>query len=64
MTIPNPSLCHSQYSLVLLRFWEADDEFPAQLQFLWDRNSMRYLTYETSFYTHGAILDRLLEADM
>ena len=49
---------------VLLRFWEADDEFPAQLQFLWDRNSMRYLTYETSFYTHGAILDRLLEADM
>ena len=49
---------------MLLRFWEADDEFPAQLQFLWDRNSMRYLTYETSFYTHGAILDRLLEADM
>ena len=49
---------------VLLRFWEADDEFPAQLQFLWDRNSMRYLTYETSFYTHRAILDRLLEADM
>ena len=49
---------------VLLRFWEADDEFSAQLQFLWDRNSMRYLTYETSFYTHGAILDRLLEADM
>jgi len=49
---------------VLLRFWEQDDEFPAQLQFLWDRNSMRYLTYETSFYTHGAILDRLLEADM
>ena len=48
---------------VLLRFWEADDEFPAQLQFLWDRNSMRYLTYETSFYTHRAILDRLLEAD-
>ena len=43
---------------------EADDEFPAQLQFLWDRNSMRYLTYETSFYTHRAILDRLLEADM
>jgi len=25
---------------------------------------MRYLTYETSFYTHRAILDRLLEADM
>ena len=49
---------------VLLRFWEQDDEFPAQLQFLWDRNSMRYLTYETSFYTHRAILDRLLEADM
>ena len=49
---------------VLLRFWEADDEFPAQLQFLWDRNSMRYLTYETSFYAHRAILDRLLAADM
>ena len=45
---------------VLLRFWEADDEFPAQLQFLWDRNSMRYLTYETSFYTHSSSSFRMV----
>ena len=59
-----PPCCRCCRSSRCFRFWEQDDEFPAQLQFLWDRNSMRYLTYETSFYTHRAILDRLLEADM
>ncbi len=47
---------------VLLRFWEADEEFPAQLQLLWDRNTCRYLRYETTFYLTGEILRRLREA--
>lgn len=47
---------------VLLRFWGADEEFPAQLQLLWDRNTCRYLRYETTFYLSGEILRRLREA--
>ena len=47
---------------VLLRFWSADEEFPAQLQLLWDRNTCRYLRYETTFYLSGEILRRLRDA--
>lgn len=44
---------------VLLRFYDADEEFPAQLQLLWDRRTTRYLRYETTFFTSQAIIDRL-----
>lgn len=47
---------------VLLRFWEADEEFPAQLQLMWDRNTCRYLRYETTFYLSIEILRRLRES--
>lgn len=46
---------------VLLRFWDADEEFPAQLQLLWDRDTTRCLSYETTFYTSTAVADRLAE---
>lgn len=44
---------------ILLRFWDADEEFAAQLQLMWDRYTTRYLRYETTFYTAGAVYDRL-----
>lgn len=44
---------------VLLRFYEADEDFPAQLMLLWDKYTTRYLRYETTFYTAHAVLDRL-----
>lgn len=47
---------------VLLRYWEADEEFPAQLQFLWDRNTCRYLRYETTYYLTATILQLLKES--
>ena len=46
---------------VCLRFWDADEEFPAQLQILWDKNTDRYLHFETTFYATHAIFDRLLQ---
>lgn len=46
---------------VYLRFYDADDEFPAQLQILWDENTPQFLTYETSWYTTAAILQALGE---
>ena len=42
-----------------LRFYDADEEFPAKLQLLWDENTPRCLHYETTFYAAGAVFARL-----
>lgn len=44
---------------VLLQFWEGDEEFPAKLLLLWDRNTDRFLHFETTFYLQGDLLTRL-----
>ncbi len=44
---------------VCVRFWDADEEFPASLQFLWDANALDFLYYETLWYVMGELLDRL-----
>lgn len=44
---------------VLLQFWSGDEDFPAQLMLLWDRGSMDYLHFETTFYLQGDLLERL-----
>ena len=42
---------------IIIRFWEADDEFPASLQILADRNTLDYMhyvcTYTSVFQTEG-----------
>ena len=43
-----------------MQFWDADDEFPASLKFLWDRSATLYMHFETLWYVMSAILDRLL----
>ena len=47
---------------VLLQFWQGDDEFPAKLMILWDRNTDQFLHFETTFYLQGDLLERLLNA--
>ena len=44
---------------VLLHFWEGDDEFPPKLMLLWDRNTDKFLHFETTFYLQGDLLERL-----
>lgn len=44
---------------VLLQFWQSDEDFPAKLVVLWDRNTDRFLHFETTFYLQGDLLDRL-----
>jgi len=44
---------------VLLQFWESDDEFPAKLQLMWDRNTDSFLHFETTFYLQGDLIERL-----
>ena len=41
---------------VCVRFWDADEEFPASLQFLWDANALDFLYYETLWY----VMDELI----
>lgn len=48
---------------VRLVFWDADEEFPASLYFLWDRNTTRFIHFETTFYV-AAELTRRLEEEM
>ncbi len=51
---------------VCVRFWDADDEFPASLQFLWDANALDFLCYETLWYVMGELtaqLDEVVKKD-
>ena len=47
---------------VELRFWEADEEFPASLQFFWDANALSFARYETLWYMSAALTERLRKA--
>ena len=44
---------------MILRFWDADDEFPASLQILVDRNILSYMHYETMMFAIGHIMECL-----
>lgn len=46
---------------VLVQLWFGDEEFPAQLRWLWDENAIQYLKYETMYYAAGLISDRIKE---
>ena len=43
----------------MIQFWDADDEFPAQIKIMWDDQTMRYLNFETTYYLQGDLLERL-----
>lgn len=42
-----------------LEFWKSDEEFPAQISLLWDKNILMYLHYETVWYAAGYLLGLL-----
>ena len=46
---------------VCVRFWDADEEFPASLQFLWDARATDFLHYETLWYVMDELIARLSE---
>ena len=43
----------------VFQFWEADEDFPPSVQFLWDENSQACLKYETLYYVMGCFLEKL-----
>ena len=46
---------------VILQYWEADEEFPANLKFMYDENILDYMHYETIFFMTGHIVKRIEE---
>lgn len=44
---------------MVLKFYHGDEEFPASLTLLWDRNTLRFVRYETVYYIAGCLLKRI-----
>lgn len=44
---------------VIIQYWEADDEFPANLKFMFDENVLGYMHYETLFLMTGHLIRRI-----
>ena len=46
---------------IIVRFWEADDEFPASLQIPTDMNILDYMHYETLMFALTHLFHRIKE---
>lgn len=46
---------------VIFSFWNSDEEFPAQIKFLCDKNMLQYMHYETIWYLISHIMRRIKE---
>lgn len=44
---------------LILKFYRADEDFPASLVILWEDETLSYLLYETVFYVQGYLLSRI-----
>ena len=47
---------------IMLQYWDADDEFDAVLKIMWDKNTLDFMHFETTFYAANHILMRLRES--
>ena len=46
---------------ILVQLWFGDEEFPANLRFLWDENALMYLKYETMDFAKSLLLKKIKE---
>ncbi|MBR0452047.1 MAG: DUF3786 domain-containing protein [Oscillospiraceae bacterium] len=46
---------------MVFRFWNSDEDFEPDIQFLWDRNVLKYMHYETVWFVNSALLARINE---
>ena len=44
---------------MLLKFYHGDEEFPPRLTYLWDRNALSFLRYESVYYVSGCLSGRM-----
>lgn len=45
---------------LMLRFWDADEDFPASVQFMWDRSVLLMMHYETVWFASSAVIRRVM----
>lgn len=46
---------------IILQFWNSDDEFPAGIHFLFDKNALQYMRFETTWFAVSHLLKRIEE---
>ena len=46
---------------VQFRFWDGDEEFEPKIQLLWDKNSLKFMHFETLYYAMGILMQRLMQ---
>lgn len=46
---------------VILKFYHADEDFPASVTLLWDDNTLQYVYYETVFYIAGFLMKSITD---
>lgn len=44
---------------VIFQFWDGDEEFEPKTMFLWDRNALSFMHFETLYYVMGDIMSKL-----
>ena len=44
---------------ILFQFWDGDDEFPANIKYLFDENALQFMHYETLWYVMGCCYERI-----
>lgn len=44
---------------IFVQLWHSDEEFPPRLRFLWDENALRYIRYETTWFSLGLLTERI-----
>ena len=44
---------------IAVALWQADEDFPAALQYYWDENALMYIRYETMYYAVDLLRSRL-----
>lgn len=48
---------------VVLKFWDADEEFDAVLKLMWDEKILDYMHYETTYFAASHLFERLREEE-
>lgn len=44
---------------VIFQFWDGDEEFAPKTMFLWDRNSLQFMHFETLYYVMQDVMGKL-----
>ena len=44
---------------IWFQFWDGDDEFPANIKYLFDENALQYMHYETLWYVMNSLAERV-----